>query len=67
MRHSNPNMHIPVLHGIEAGEAAIGTTDGDALLAHHSEVLRCAEVSRVGMFLKSKAIAFSQGFVAAYH
>ncbi len=75
MRHTNPNMVEPVLAGIAAGERAVSAHDGHILYAQQIETI--AQLTPqltppgdrpfvVGGFLKAKAIAFAQGFVAAY-
>lgn len=75
MRHINPNMVVPVLEGIADGEDAVGSPSGDYQLAE--QVGTAEELSRlltptqdrpfvIGAFLKSKDIAYCQGWIAAY-
>lgn len=72
MRHSNPNMSVPVLEGIAAGEAAVGSPEGDLTLEAQYELIRQimepadAHGFRVSSFLKAKSVARAQGFIGAY-
>ncbi len=75
MRHSNPNMVPAVLAGIEAGEHAVSIPGGEAM--YRSQLAVIVEVTPqlvprgdrpfvTSGLLKAKAIAFAQGFIAAY-
>lgn len=75
MRHTNPNMCQPVLDGIAAGELAVDDPQGAvtaAAMQASLEDLQGALVPPgdrpfvVGAFLKAKALAYAQGWVAAY-
>lgn len=73
--HTNPNMHVHVLHGIEQGEIASTSSDGDSMYDKQVVVATIlAEELRpkgdlhfvVGGFVKARVLARAQGFIAAY-
>jgi len=72
MKHVNPNMIVPVLEGIEAGEAARGHTLGPSLLADQYQTIESLTAPptpgayRAGNLVRAKAIAHAQGFIAGY-
>lgn len=75
MRHTNSNMSPAVLEGIAAGEAAVGQPWGDEVFERELEVAEAVTAALVptgdrpfvvGAFLKAKALAQAQGFIAAY-
>ena len=69
MRHVNTNLIAPVLAGIAAGEAAGAPVDWPALRAELDRL--AAELRPVGIvvvvsgYLKAKALAHAQGYIAA--
>lgn len=75
MRHSNPNMVRPVIEGIVQGELYVPSPHGLKRLAeaYHALEVQTADLVPtgdrpfvVGAFLKAKALAHTQGFIAAY-
>lgn len=70
MKHVNPNMISAVLKGIAEGEtiaARAGFEAGDMLLFEAYDTLdKLSDPVRTGGFLRAKAVADAQGFIAAY-
>lgn len=75
VKHMNSNMVVPVQGGIAQGEMAVRSANGHALFeqaVRDADEMTAALVPPgdrpfvVGGFLKSKALAHAQGFIAAY-
>lgn len=73
--HTNGNMTPSVLRGIEIGERNVGNDFGDDVLQHAYRDLEEQTLALqptgdrpfvVSAFLKAKALAYTQGYIAAY-
>lgn len=69
-RHVNPNMVVPVLAGITAGEAAAGSVNFERLTAELERLTAemCPPGDRpfvVNGYLRAKALAYAQGYFGA--